>query len=117
MCSGGFKDSAFLFFLLPFQNTNLQAMKADAEQKGKWTLKDAQVKLAELKEALHQAQKNLACLLTDYQELMNIKWALDVDIATYQKMLVGEEYRCVGTLARQGRQLENQVSKGCMLLG
>ncbi|XP_039111031.1 keratin, type II cytoskeletal 3-like [Hyaena hyaena] len=75
------------------QNTNLQAMKADAEQKGKWTLKDDQVKLAELKEALHQAQKNLACLLSDY--LMNIKWALDVDIVTYQKMLVGEEYRCM----------------------
>ncbi|XP_077609809.1 keratin, type II cytoskeletal 3-like [Crocuta crocuta] len=80
------------------QNTNLQAMKADAEQKGKWTLKDDQVKLAELKEALHQAQKNLACLLSDY--LMNIKWALDVDIVTYQKMLVGEEYRCVGTLSK-----------------
>nr|XP_025739106.1 keratin, type II cytoskeletal 6A-like [Callorhinus ursinus] len=73
--------------------TNLQATIADTEQQGEWILKDAQAKLAELKKALQQAQENLAYLLCDYQELMNIKLALNVEIATYKKMLDGEECR------------------------
>lgn len=102
MCPGDFRDSTLLFSLL-LQNTNLQAAIADAEQQGEWTLQDAQAKLAELKKALQQAQETLASLLRDYQELMNIKLALEVEIATYQKMLDGEECRWVGTLAKARR--------------
>lgn len=47
----------------------------------------------------------MAYLLHDYQELINIKLALDLEIATYQKMLDGEECRWVGTLARARRTI------------
>ncbi|XP_062930657.1 keratin, type II cytoskeletal 2 oral-like [Cynocephalus volans] len=78
------------------QNANLQAAIAEAEQRGEMALKDANAKLQDLQAALLKAKDDLARLLRDYQDLMNIKLALDVEIATYKKLLEGEECRMSG---------------------
>uniref|UniRef100_A0A4W2EPF3 IF rod domain-containing protein n=1 Tax=Bos indicus x Bos taurus TaxID=30522 RepID=A0A4W2EPF3_BOBOX len=79
------------------QNSKLEAAVTQAEQQGEAALNDASCKLAGLEEALQKAKQNMASLLKEYQEVMNSKLGLDIKIATYRRLLEGEEARNVST--------------------
>ncbi|NXM52230.1 K2C80 protein, partial [Illadopsis cleaveri] len=63
----------------------------EAGEQGEGTLRDAKAKVAGLEEALQRSREHMAHLVRQYQELMNIKLALDVEILTYRKLMEGEE--------------------------
>ncbi|XP_006172579.2 keratin, type II cuticular Hb6 [Camelus ferus] len=79
------------------QNSKLEAAVTQSEQQGEAALKDARSKLAGLEGALQKAKQDMACLLKEYQEVMSSKLGLDIEIATYRRLLEGEEQRlCEG---------------------
>lgn len=75
------------------QRDNLKAQEAEVEQRGEAAVQDAKACIRKLELALQRAKQDMAQQLRDYQDLMNVKLALDIEISTYRKLLEGEEER------------------------
>ncbi|ETE64431.1 hypothetical protein L345_09800, partial [Ophiophagus hannah] len=55
----------------------MQPVTEDVKEHGEFALKD---------EALTKAKAEISCQLKEYQDLLNIRLALDIEIFTYRKL-------------------------------
>uniref|UniRef100_UPI00358FC816 keratin, type II cytoskeletal 8-like n=1 Tax=Myxine glutinosa TaxID=7769 RepID=UPI00358FC816 len=75
------------------QQAHLEMAIAETEERGEMDIRGAKETMSHLENQLQCTKQEMAKHVRDYQELMNVKLALDIEIATYRKLLEGEECR------------------------
>ncbi|XP_059499361.1 keratin, type II cytoskeletal 8-like [Stegostoma tigrinum] len=82
----------------------------EAEERGENSLKDSRMRISELEEAILRAGQELSKQAREYEQLVGIKLALDIEIGTYKKMLEGEEARMAsGVKTLNIQQVQSQA--------
>ncbi|XP_077090906.1 notochord granular surface [Siphateles boraxobius] len=79
--------------VLKNRNEALLLQIKEAQEKYKREEEELQIRIEAVKEELKSIKGKIALLLRDYQDLLNVKMSLEIEITTYRKLIEGEDSR------------------------
>ncbi|XP_061572128.1 desmin isoform X1 [Cololabis saira] len=80
------------------RNEALEAQIREMQEKYKKELLDLEARIEALQLELKSTKEKIALHLREYQDLLNIKMALEIEITTYRKLIEGEDLRLSGMI-------------------